>query len=195
LSGGRDRLGWRECMAVVGEPEAAGVPQHVRMNEKGEFGGHARPGDHALISSCGERGATFRNEDVWGRWRFAQELAQCPAFPGPYRMHAGIPALGPTHMQAPGGEVDVVPSQRHDLRGSEAVAVRDQDGRGVPMPAAVLLCGLHEPLDLSFAAKLAVILAGESPANRGCPVAVVVISSNGKGDRPVESLEVKAPGG
>ena len=45
------------------------------------------------------------------------------------------------------------------------------------------------------AAKLAVILAGESPANRGCPVAVVVISSNGKGDRPVESLEVKAPGG
>jgi threonine dehydrogenase-like Zn-dependent dehydrogenase len=45
------------------------------------------------------------------------------------------------------------------------------------------------------AAKLAVILAGESPANRGGPVAVAVISSNGKGDRPVESLEVKAPGG
>jgi len=45
------------------------------------------------------------------------------------------------------------------------------------------------------AAKLAVILAGESPANRGGPVAVVVISSNGKGDRPVESLEVKVPGG
>ena len=45
------------------------------------------------------------------------------------------------------------------------------------------------------AAKLAVILAGESPANRGGPVAVVVISSNEKGDRPVESLEVKAPGG
>jgi hypothetical protein len=43
------------------------------------------------------------------------------------------------------------------------------------------------------AAKLAVILAGESPANRGGPVAVVVISSNGKGDRPVESLEVKDP--
>ena len=42
------------------------------------------------------------------------------------------------------------------------------------------------------AAKLAAILAGESPADRGGPVAVVVISSNGKGDRPVESLEVKA---
>jgi hypothetical protein len=49
--------------------------------------------------------------------------------------------------------------------------------------------------DRISAAKLALILAGESPANSGCPVAVVVISSNGKGDRPVESLEVKAPGG
>ena len=37
--------------------------------------------------------------------------------------HAGIPALGPAHVQAPSGQVDVVPAQRHDLRGSEAVAV------------------------------------------------------------------------
>jgi hypothetical protein len=63
-------------------------------------------------------------------------------------MHAGIPALGPAHMQAPRGEVDVVPAQRHDLRGSEAVAVGDQDGRGVPVPGAVLLGGLDKPLDL-----------------------------------------------
>jgi hypothetical protein len=63
-------------------------------------------------------------------------------------LHAGIPALGPAHMQAPGGQVDVVPSQRHHLRGSEAVAVGNQDGRGVPMPRAVLLGGLHEPLHL-----------------------------------------------
>jgi pyridoxine/pyridoxamine 5'-phosphate oxidase len=42
-------------------------------------------------------------------------------------------------MRAPGGEVDVVPSQCHQLRGPEAVAVSDQDSRGVPMPRAVLL--------------------------------------------------------
>jgi hypothetical protein len=53
-------------------------------------------------------------------------------------MHAGIPALGPAYMQAPGGEVDVVPAQCHQLRGPEAVAVSDQDRRGVPMPRAVL---------------------------------------------------------
>ena len=45
------------------------------------------------------------------------------------------------------------------------------------------------------AAKLAAIPAGESPANRRSPVTVVVISSDGKGDRTVGSLEVKVPEG
>jgi len=43
------------------------------------------------------------------------------------------------------------------------------------------------------AAMLAVVLVGESPAGGTCPVATVVISGGGKGDRPVESPEVKAP--
>ena len=96
---------------------------------------------------------------TYGDVGFAQELAQRAAFPRRYRMHAGIPALGPVYMQAPGGEVDVVPAQRHQLRGPEAVAVSDQDSRGVPMPRAVLLGGLDEPLDLAvgeiFTAALA----------------------------------------
>src|SRR6516162_33921 len=63
-------------------------------------------------------------------------------------MHAGIPALGPAYMQAPSGEVDVVPAQRHQLRGPQPVAVSDQDSRGVPMPRAILLGGLDEALNL-----------------------------------------------
>jgi len=42
------------------------------------------------------------------------------------------------------------------------------------------------------AAMLADVPAGESPAGGTCSVATVVISSDWKGDRPVESLEVKA---
>jgi len=80
-------------VAVVGQLEPAGMPQHVGMNAKGEFRSYARPGHHALISGCGKRCASFRDEDVWGCWRFPQELAQCPTFPGRYRMHAGIPSL------------------------------------------------------------------------------------------------------
>ena len=41
------------------------------------------------------------------------------------------------------------------------------------------------------AAKLAAVLAGASPAGGACPVATVVIPGGGKGDRPVESPEVK----
>src|SRR5262249_55156640 len=102
----------------------------------------------SLISGYGQRRAALRDEDVWGRCGFAQELAQRAAFPRRYRMHAGISALRPAHMQAPGGEVDVVPTERHQLRGPQTMAVSDQDRRGVAMPRAVLLADLDEPLDL-----------------------------------------------
>src|SRR5277367_7143521 len=56
-------------------------------------------------------------------------------------------------------------------------------------------CGHALTARFDRAAKLAAIPAGESPANRRSPVTVVVISSNGEGDRSVESLEVKVPEG
>ncbi len=52
---------------------------------------------------------------------------------------------------------------------------------------------MKEPYEKGVgAAMLADVPAGESPAGGTCSVATVVISSDGKGDRPVESLEVKA---
>src|SRR6516164_9389039 len=63
----------------------------------------------------------FRHEDVGRRLCFAQQLAQSSTFAGRYRMHAEIPRPWPVHMQARGGEVDVVPAQRHD---SHAAAVK-----------------------------------------------------------------------
>ena len=42
-------------VAVVGELEPAGMPQHVGMHEESEFRGYARPGNHALISGYGSR--------------------------------------------------------------------------------------------------------------------------------------------
>jgi hypothetical protein len=100
------------------------------VSERSPARSHARPGYHALISGCGKRCATFRDEDVWGCWRFAQELAQCPAFPGGYRMQAGIPALGPATCNRP-----VVRSMSsHRNATSSTVAVGNQDGCDVPCP-------------------------------------------------------------
>src|SRR5712691_5104755 len=56
-----------------------------------------------------------------------------------------------------------------------------------------LLTGSFSQFDR--AARLAAIPAGESPGNRRSPVTVVVISSDGEGDRSVGSLEVKVPEG
>ena len=53
-------------VAVVGELEPAGMPQHVGMHEEREFRRDARPGNHALISGYGQRRATLGDEDVWG---------------------------------------------------------------------------------------------------------------------------------
>ena len=58
--------------AAVGELEPAGMSQHVGMNGKCEFRGYARPGHHPLISGCGKRCATFRDEDLRRRWGFAE---------------------------------------------------------------------------------------------------------------------------
>src|SRR5262249_53526205 len=95
------RLDGACVVAVVGELEPAGMPQHVGMHEEREFRRDVRPGNYALISGYGQWRATLRDEDIWGRWGFAQELAQRAAFSRRYRMHAGIPALGPAYMHHP----------------------------------------------------------------------------------------------
>ena len=50
----------------------------------------------------------------------------------------------------------------------------------------------HVTILVRCAAKLAFGPVGESPAGGNCPVATVVISGNGEGDRAVESPEVRS---
>jgi hypothetical protein len=68
--------------------------------------------------------------------------ASCAAFRTPYVQFAGL-------------EIDVVPSQGHELAGSQAVAVGDEDGRGVPMAPAVFAGSLNELLDFPLGKVLA----------------------------------------
>jgi hypothetical protein len=48
------------------------------MNGKCEFRSQARPRHHALISGCGKRCATFRDEDVWGLRFSSVRAVRCP---------------------------------------------------------------------------------------------------------------------
>ena len=70
-------------------------------------------------------------------------------------MNAGRAALGAPNVQFPGLEVDIIPTQGHELAGSQAVAVGDQDGRGVPMAPAVFAGSLNELLDFPLGKVLA----------------------------------------
>jgi hypothetical protein len=104
---------------VVGELEPAGVPQHVGMNRKCRFRGHARPGHHTLISGCGKRSATFRDEDVGGCWSFAQELAQRPTFPGKYREVERLIEAAKHNRSGHRDATAMLVAYRHGLRASE----------------------------------------------------------------------------
>ena len=54
-------------------------------------------------------------------------------------MNAGRTALGTAYVQFAGGEVDIVPPERHKLAGAQAMPVGDQHGRRVPVALAVFL--------------------------------------------------------
>jgi hypothetical protein len=45
-------------------------------------------------------------------------------------------------MQLAGGKVDIVPTQAHQLTGTQPMAVGNQDRRGVPMSPAIAACCL-----------------------------------------------------
>src|SRR5215831_8544254 len=66
-------------------------------------------------------------------------------------MYAGNPVLDPVNVQAALGQLDLLPLQVADLRGSQAVPIGDQDHGCVAMPvAAMLACAVHQPFDLAL---------------------------------------------
>jgi len=83
-------------VAVVGELVAAGMAQHVAVNEKGEPGSLPGPGNHALISGRAEGSTALGHEHI--RSRRSSSPAAAAAGPGfPWRLWDGgdYPNFGP----------------------------------------------------------------------------------------------------
>src|SRR5262249_43311348 len=72
-------------------------------------------------------------------------------------MHARRPLLASADVQAAGSKLDLVPLQIADLRGAQAMPIREQDHRRIAMAvtAGFPLRG-HQPLDLSSSEVLPV---------------------------------------
>ena len=58
-------------VAIIGELEPAGVPQHVRMHGKRHLGGFAEAGNEMVKAHWADWPATFGNEDVGFRKVFS----------------------------------------------------------------------------------------------------------------------------
>ena len=127
-------------LAVVGQLIPARVAQHVAVNAEPEAGSLTSTSDHALIPGHRERRQALGNEDVHRACPlgcFPLEPSQRPQLLPAQRMHTRHAALGATDVQLAGGEVDIVPTQRHQLTRPQAMAVGDQDGSCVPMAPAI----------------------------------------------------------
>ena len=142
--------------AVVGELEAAGVAQHVRMHWEAEVGRDAEPGDHLAKARRRERCAALGRKDKRRRWvLLALEPAERPQLAAGQRVNRLRAALEPAHMQAAMGKVDRVPAQRDQLARPQAMPVGDQDHGGVAVAIAVLASCRDQPIDLGVGQVLA----------------------------------------
>jgi len=109
-------------VALVGQREAAGMPQHVRMSLTTELGGLAstlhRPGK----ASGRERRATLGGEHK-GRLGILlpRQATQGPHFIAADRVGARRAFLGPADGQGCGIEIDLIPAKVYQLACPEAV--------------------------------------------------------------------------
>jgi hypothetical protein len=100
---------------------------------------------------AGDWPAALGNEYVGVCGVIAAQLAQRPHFVTADWMYAGNPILDAVNVQAALGELDLLPLQVADLRGTQTMAVGDQNHGRIAMPIAPMLSGaLYQPLDLAL---------------------------------------------
>src|SRR5262245_53228008 len=135
-------------LAIVREFVAAGMAQHVAVNQERETSSFAGPRDHALIASHRKRCETFGHEHIDALGRLTLKTAQgAQLFPADW-MNARRAAFGTSYVQFAGREVDIVPAQGDQLRSPQTVPIGYQEGRSVPMPPPVVTGSVDQLFDL-----------------------------------------------
>src|SRR5215469_5919333 len=104
--------------AVIGELEAAGVPEHVGMSGERKSGQFPSPTDHFEEPGPRHRPTAFGVEDEAALQVLPPQLAQCPDFLASEWVCAIDTVLGPPHMDAAAIKLDHVPGQFTKLAGA-----------------------------------------------------------------------------
>ncbi len=136
--------------AIVGELEATGVPEHVRMHRELELGGDGQARKQLAEASGGHWRAALRHEDIATSTVFPLEGPQRPHLLPAKLVHAGDAVLQAPHVNEPMREVDLIPGQSAKLGDAQAVPEGDQDHGGIAQAVAApaLLGGRDQPLHL-----------------------------------------------
>src|SRR5262249_16346495 len=104
--------------AIVGEREAAGVAQQVRMSRERKSGQFSSPADHFEEPGPRHRAAAFGVEDEAALQVLPSQLAQCPDFLAGEWVRAINTVFGPPHMDAAAIKLDHIPGQFTKLAGA-----------------------------------------------------------------------------
>lgn len=157
-------------MPVVGELEAAPVPEHMRVDGERQSGRRAQAGEHFQESGGGQGSAALGLEHIRGKGGFAAQSAQRPQLVATQRVGAGSAVLAAVDVQQGVGEVYLLPFQGAQLGHPQGVPVGRQNSGRVAVAVAVGFGGLHEQVHLGggevFAA--AAVAVGDA-FRRDCP--------------------------
>jgi hypothetical protein len=129
-------------VAIVGELEAAGVPQHVWMHAEWHLGGLAEPCHEVMEAKRAHRSTALRDEYISPSRRvFTLQLAQGADLVAPDRMDAWRSMLGSADMQSTSIKLDLMPLQVAGLACSQSMAIGDQDHGCVAVSVTAELAG------------------------------------------------------
>jgi hypothetical protein len=129
-------------VTVLRESVAARVPQHVRMNGEWQPRLDASARNHLPNVRVGHWSATFGDEYVWRARIVSLQAAKRSELWASDRMNARASVLRTRDVQRARLHVELIPTQRDELRDTQPVAIGDKDQRSVAMtvPAGPARC-------------------------------------------------------
>src|SRR4051794_8531957 len=110
-------------MAVIGQFEAAGMTQHVRMDREWHRRRDTEPLDQFMEADRGHGSPPLGNEHMGGVGIVAAQPSQGSDFVAPNGMDGWRAVLRPTNMQPSLIQLNLMPFQPNHLGRSQAVSV------------------------------------------------------------------------
>jgi hypothetical protein len=157
-------------VAVIGELVAAGMPQHVRVDAKGQLGGNAGALDHLQEPFLAERRPPLAYEHVAVLRLLAQQLAQRPQLLTADRVDALDAVLDPVDVKLSALEVMLLPPELAHVCRSQSVPIRHQDHSRITVAVPVLAGGLHQLLHFTRREIFTGAQVAVGPPDRNCPI-------------------------